>query len=231
MGARFCLLGLAALASVLASAPPTRSAHAQVPRVRLSSVHTLGVRDEARATEDAPWARDLAPVRVISEKTNGRASILLYRKDGSLDEEARRAFEEVLTDPAVATRGLNPRTLQLAIKAAYHFGARELVVVSAYRPGHGPHGEGDALDFRLTGVRAATLAAYLRTFPRAGVGIYTHPRTQFVHLDARDQSFHWLDASPPGKTWREAPLRDAKREARDDAWTPEADLPTDRLRS
>jgi len=38
------------------------------------------------------------------------------------------------------------------------------------------------------------------------VGIYTHPRTSYVHLDDREHSFHWLDASPPGRTWREVSL-------------------------
>jgi hypothetical protein len=38
------------------------------------------------------------------------------------------------------------------------------------------------------------------------VGIYTHPKTSYVHLDDREHSFHWLDASPPGRTWREMSL-------------------------
>ena len=46
-----------------------------------------------------------------------------------------------------------------------------------------------------------------------------------VHVDDREQSYHWLDASPPGRTWKEAQLGDPKREARDAAWTPSADLP------
>ena len=59
-----------------------------------------------------------------------------------------------------------------------------------------------------------------------GVGIYTHPRTRYVHLDVREQSYHWLDASPPGITWKERALWDPKLVERDAAWTPEADLPT-----
>src|SRR5262249_10917468 len=125
-------------------------------------------------------------------------------------------------------RELNVRTLQLAFKAAYHFKASRMEVVSAWRPGRGPHGAGDAVDFRLPGTSAGALAAYLRKTPRAGVGVYTNPGTQYVHVDARDQSFHWLDPSPPGKTWREKALYDAKRDERDEAWDPSADLPIDR---
>jgi hypothetical protein len=168
-------------------------------------------------------------VRVECANTSADADVLLYREDGELDERALATFEETVAEVPYA-HGLNPRTIQLAFKAAYHFGARKVVVVSSYRPGRGPHAAGDALDFKLTGVGAATLAAYLRTLPRAGVGIYTNPRTQYVHVDAREQSFHWLDASPPGKTWREARIADPKRDARDDGWTAESDLPTDRAR-
>jgi hypothetical protein len=74
-------------------------------------------------------------------------------------------------------------------------------------------------------VYAGRLAAYLRGLPRVGVGIYIHPRTQFVHLDVRDQSYHWIDASPPGVKWRERQLHDAHAEKRDAAWTAQSDLP------
>ncbi len=72
---------------------------------------------------------------------------------------------------------------------------------------------------------AAALAAYLRTGARVGVGVYTHPRTQFVHLDVREASYHWTDASPPGVSWRETRLGDRSAPARDAAYRPERDLP------
>ena len=64
--------------------------------------------------------------------------------------------------------------MQLLFKAAYHFESYEVEVVSAYRkPGRrreGPHGTGAAVDFRLRGVKAAELAAFLREQPRTGDG-------------------------------------------------------------
>ena len=66
----------------------------------------------------------------------------------------------------------------------------------------------------ISSSRAWPRAPWRRTSaasPRAGVGIYTNPRTQFVHLDVRDQSYHWVDASPPGVKWHEAQLRDPRR--------------------
>ncbi|MGD0527374.1 MAG: hypothetical protein ABSE49_19690, partial [Polyangiaceae bacterium] len=57
------------------------------------------------------------------------------------------------------------------------------------------------------------------------LGIYTHPKTQYVHLDVREPSFHWLDGSPPGVTWKERPLRDPGQAQRDASWTADGDLP------
>ena len=72
---------------------------------------------------------------------------------------------------------------------------------------------------------AAALASYLRGLPRTGVGVYTHPKTQYVHLDVREHSFHWLDASPPRRRWREKSIGAADLEARDKRYEPSLDLP------
>jgi hypothetical protein len=58
-----------------------------------------------------------------------------------------------------------------------------------------------------------------------GVGVYTHPGTRYVHLDTRESSFHWIDASPPGKAYRELGMTDKKSESRDRAWTLDDDAP------
>jgi uncharacterized protein YcbK (DUF882 family) len=175
-----------------------------------------------------PWVAKLSPVRVKNINTNNEAEISLYARDGSVDKAELASFNDVVSRDG-RLKSIAPRTVQLAIKAAAHFHVTEILVISAYRPAtrhdHGPHTTGTAVDFQLPGVAARTLAAYLRKEPRAGVGIYTNPRTQFVHLDSRDQSYHWLDASPPGVVWREKGLPDSDREARDAAYTPENDLP------
>jgi uncharacterized protein YcbK (DUF882 family) len=180
----------------------------------------------------AAWAEALTPITIIDGNSGVEASVRLYRNDGRVDPEVMERLAK-MTAHGPETHALDPRTMQLAFKAAYYFKVKRLVVVSAYRPpgkdgkGGGRHATGQALDFKLPGVKAAKLAAYLRGYARAGVGIYTHPRTQFVHLDVRDESFHWLDASPPGKTWKEMPLRDPHRVQRDAAYRVEGDLPLD----
>jgi hypothetical protein len=172
----------------------------------------------------AHWAEALAPIEVASVAAREGVRVRLYSSDGAIDEQARSDFERAASiedDP----HSLALRLEQLVVKAAYHFKQTRVVVVSGWRRNAGRHGTGEALDFKMDGVRAAQLAAFLRQLPRAGVGVYTHPRTQFVHLDVREPSYHWLDASPPGIKWHEARLRDPSAEKRDASWTPEMDLP------
>jgi uncharacterized protein YcbK (DUF882 family) len=175
----------------------------------------------------------LPSLRFTNEMTRESVELRLYDNAGQLDEAAAARLDALLCDARdpkhhESTR-LNRRTLQLLFKAAYHFASRQVEVVSAYRkPGRGregPHGTGAAIDFRLRGVKALELARYLRQAPRAGVGVYTHPKTQYVHLDAREQSFHWLDASPPNRHWREKSIGDKAMLERDRRYTPALDLP------
>jgi hypothetical protein len=177
-----------------------------------------------RPARVAAWAVHLDAIEVGSTGSRDVAALRLYASDGDIDEAARASFERI------AARDEDPRPLavrleQLVFKAAYHFKNAPVVVVSAWRANAAKHTTAEALDFKLRGVPARTLAAYLRGLPRVGVGIYTHPRTQYVHLDVREPSFHWLDASPPGVKWREAQLGDRTCAKRDASWTPEMDLP------
>jgi len=176
----------------------------------------------------------LPAVLIENQTTREKLSLTLYDSFGEVDPQAASALDALLCDARKPdqreTTRIDRRTLQLLFKAAYHFRCYEVEVVSAYRkPGRrreGPHGSGAAIDFRLRGVSATELARYLRGLPRAGVGVYTHPKTQYVHLDSREHSFHWLDASPPRRHWREKSLGGGRGlERRDAAYAPEADLP------
>ena len=180
----------------------------------------------------------LPTLRFSNQNTGSAERVRLYDDLGRVDESEAQKLDALLCDTRDpknwATLALDRRTLQLAVRAALHFHVADVLVVSAYRkPGRrreGPHAEGRAIDFRLPGVAPRMLASYLRTLPRVGVGIYTHPKTAFVHLDDREHSFHWLDASPPGRHWRELSIggrglvqRDATY-ARADDW-PEGTTP------
>jgi uncharacterized protein YcbK (DUF882 family) len=178
-----------------------------------------------------PWAVKLGAVRVTNKNTDAEASVRLYRDDGSLDADALKTFMRVASripkdDETTPADVLDTRLVRLVFRAAYHFGGAPIVVISGTRKrSRGRHRHGEALDFALEGVRAATLASHLRGYPRAGVGIYTNPRTQYVHLDVRDRSYHRIDASPPGVTWRERLLPDPSQAKRDASYVASMDLP------
>jgi uncharacterized protein YcbK (DUF882 family) len=206
----------------------TRDAPARVLRGGSVCLETFALAP-THATRTASWASALPPVEVASVVTRESAPVRLYADDGEIDDSARKALERIAANDA-PPHVLAARVEQLLMRAAYHFGGATVQVVSAWRARASRHGTGEAIDFKLKGVRAHELAAYLRQLPRAGVGIYTNPRTQFVHLDVRDQSYHWIDGSPPGVKWHEAQLRDPGAVKRDAAWTPDLDLPLDASR-
>jgi uncharacterized protein YcbK (DUF882 family) len=175
------------------------------------------------------WADGLPKLRFVHTKSMASDEVRLYAPDGALDPAARARVDRVLAeDPEAAPKPFNRRVLRLVVKAAQHFGSTDVMVVSSWRAstrGGSKHRVGEALDFMFPNTSSAKLAAYLRKEARVGVGIYTHPRTRYVHLDVRDQSYHWLDGSPPGRSWREQGMFDRTAIARDLAYAPDGDLP------
>lgn len=215
-------------ASAVGASPTGREAStSRVARVASGDKRALSTVSATVIDSPAPWAATLSPVEVVNRNTGARARVRLYDCHGALDRAEATSFMRAASPPeSDAGEPLDLRLVQLTVRAAYHFGGVTISIVSATRPGaRGKHGSGEALDFALEGVKAPLLAAYLRGTPRAGVGIYTHPKTQYVHLDVREHSYHWIDASPPGVTWRERLLPDPKQAVRDASWTPAMDLP------
>jgi uncharacterized protein YcbK (DUF882 family) len=178
---------------------------------------------KARAARVDSWAQQLRPLEIASVRTRSSARLRLYGEGGDVDDEAKAAFERIANEGG--DHELAPRLQQLVVKAAYHFQGARVLIVSAWRERAGRHTAGEAIDFKLEGVRTLLLASYLRDLPLAGVGVYTHPRTQFVHLDVREPSYHWVDSSPPGARGREWPLPDRGMKKRDAAYEPAMDLP------
>ncbi len=171
------------------------------------------------------WAVRTWPLRVRNPNTNVVAEVRLYTDLGTVDPEALQVFTRVVNPEGAP---LEARVLLLVARAAYALGADSLEVLSGHRSdarGTSKHHTDEALDFKFERVDAGLVAAHLRGYGHVGVGIYTNSATRYVHLDSRPASFHWIDASPPGKTWAEQPLRDDKAEARDRAWTEDDDKP------
>jgi uncharacterized protein YcbK (DUF882 family) len=228
------LLSTAAL--VLALLPRTAPAAQRAPSVAAPAPAPAPATAPSIAAEVAVAPsrfERLNALHVENQTSRESRDVKLYDAYGQIDEAEARALDELLCDARRPqhheTTRINRRTLQLLFKAAYHFASYDVEVVSAYRkPGRrreGPHGAGDAVDFRLRGVSAQLLASYLREIPRTGVGVYTHPKTQYVHLDSRQHSFHWLDASPPRRHWREKSIGAPDLEKRDALYSSADDWP------
>jgi uncharacterized protein YcbK (DUF882 family) len=164
---------------------------------------------DTATTASGPFAR-LPEVTFHSHNAAQSVSARLYAQGTNIDEAVAEQLDSLFADvrdPKQPKQNrIDRRLLQLLYRAAYHFRSYRIEVVSAYREPRrkreGLHALGRAIDFRLPGVKLEILASYLRNQARVGVGIYTHRRTRFVHLDIRESSYHWLDASPPGRTWR-----------------------------
>ena len=224
------LLGAGSLALFLrpTSAPAATRAALPAPTARAVTVAV----PPPMATPESRF-NALPALSVENQTSRETQQLKLYDVSGRVDEAAATRLDALLCDARDPkhhqTGRIDRRTLQLIYKAAYHFGSYEVEVVSAYRkPGRhreGPHGTGAAVDFRLRNVTAALLASFLRDQPRTGVGVYTHPKTQYVHLDVREHSFHWLDASPPRRRWREKSIGARDLVVRDGSFTPALDLP------
>lgn len=228
------LVALSALGLVGAARAGRSSETAASPRPALAKPAAPAA--QLSPSQKAPRERTfpaLRPLRIFSKNFAESLIVGLYDEQGQVDEGAARRLDTLLSQgkdgEPVSGVSIDRRTLQLLFRAAYHFKAEEVEIISAYRkPGRrrqGQHAAGRAIDFKLPRVKAAALAAYLRTLPRVGVGVYTHPKTQYVHLDVREQSFHWLDGSPPGRTWRERSLGSKQLAARDATYTRASDWP------
>jgi uncharacterized protein YcbK (DUF882 family) len=234
------LLALAALALVSAVASARREPFAAEPvnpplepseEDRLPPVWGPAL-ELAEAEQGVPFAA-LAGLKIVNVNSRNASVIRLYDDLGRFDEAAAISLDDLLADSRdpdnPKTKEIDRRVYQLVFRAAYHFRSKVVQVISAYRePGsrsEGRHGAGRALDFRLPNVSAPVLAAFLRQHGRVGVGLYTNAYTQFVHVDDRDRSYFWLDASPPGRSWRARQLGVPGAAKRDATYAPNLDWP------
>jgi uncharacterized protein YcbK (DUF882 family) len=153
-------------------------------------------------------------LRLYSVNTRERARIQLYDRGGRMTQEGVRQASHLLRDQRNrSTRSIDTRLLAMLYIVGQHFDA-ELRVVSGYRTRFlnategSRHGQGRACDFNLAGVSLQEITAFAEaTFARVGVGVYPH--SGFVHLDARDSTYLWVDVSKSKKSkYRARPVRD-----------------------
>ena len=177
------------------------------------------VSEEYRRIRDgwhAPIAREPIATASVSQlpplvlaPVNGgeRVTLTPDREDGGFSQEELTAAARVFTPAARAkAHPISPRLLDLVYRAMRHFDAPLVHLVSGYRADRAGsrHTQGRAIDMVIPGVTNDELASYVRGFGFVGVGVY--PKSGFVHLDVRDNSFLWIDESLPDERCRTLPV-------------------------
>jgi len=198
------------------------------------NVYAMNVRDWHKATPDAqpPVDEEGHALLVLHALNTGEhMGIAATGPNGGFSASDLDRAAVVLRDPSTGCRHpVEPRLLDLVFRVQTHFAAEEIRVVSGYRAptrgGASNHGKGRALDFIVPGALDADVARYARTLGFVGVGIY--PVSGFVHVDVRDRSYFWRDASGPGRKNRERGILGdvARASDRDAATRGERGLPS-----
>jgi len=193
-------------ASAPAASPALhRTASIRTPPARYRSNvdrwHTIA--PDTTAVLDAQGRAKLA---IVSLNTGERVELSPFTDVGGFDASDLDRAAGVLREPSSGNaHPVEPRLVDLVYRIQTQFSAPEIRVVSGYRTPHGRnvsnHGHGRAIDLIVPGAADGDVAKFARELGFVGVGIY--PTSGFVHVDVRDRSYFWVDASAPGRRNRE----------------------------
>jgi uncharacterized protein YcbK (DUF882 family) len=187
---------------------PGRTARAQAPN---AGRYRSYVAKWHAATPDATAPLDehgRAKLVLYSLNSRGRTELAAASDRGGFAASDLERAASVLRETASGNEHpVEPRLLDVVYRIQRHFQAEEIRVISGYRTPPSiarrasNHGRGRAIDIVVPGASDADVAKYAREMGFVGVGIY--PSSGFVHVDVRDRSYFWIDASGPGKRNRE----------------------------
>jgi uncharacterized protein YcbK (DUF882 family) len=142
---------------------------------------------------------------LVSLNTNDRIELTAASDRGGFAASDLDRAAYVLRDSATGNEHpVEPRILDVVYRIQTHFQAQEIRVISGYRTPHGlgsNHARGRAIDLVVPGASDQEVAKLAREMGFVGVGIY--PAGGFVHVDVRERSYFWIDASGPGRRNRE----------------------------
>ncbi len=198
------------LASGVADADPTAPAPHRAANARPTGTryHSYVERWHALSPDASASIDDHGRTRltIVSLNTNDRVELSPSTDGGGFDATDLDRAARVLREPSSGNaHPVEPRLLDLVYRIQTQFSAPEVRVISAYRTPHGRngsnHGHGRAIDLIVPGATDAAVAKFARELGFVGVGIY--PTSGFVHVDVRDRSYFWVDASAPGHRNRE----------------------------
>ena len=136
-------------------------------------------------------------VSLKNANTGEKITIQLITQFGTINNRSRQIVSRMLSpqNSGERTTLLHPRLLLMLQRVADQYSGRQIEIVSGYRlatKGHSDeHDLGRAIDFRIAGVKNEKLYDFLKTLPKCGTGYY--PKSNFVHLDVREETATWVD--------------------------------------
>jgi uncharacterized protein YcbK (DUF882 family) len=179
----------------------------KIPAPTPSSARGGGPSSLSKDGVDAPANKGVRPgvVRMIRGQEALQTRVLDRRRH--LVANTLPEFMRFLRFTDGSTHAIDPRLITLLGMLSDHFGGRDIVVVSGFRPfttrqftPHSNHNIGRAIDFAVRGVPNETVRDFCRGFRNVGVGYY--PNSSFVHLDVRTANAFWIDYAGPGQAPR-----------------------------
>jgi uncharacterized protein YcbK (DUF882 family) len=115
---------------------------------------------------------------------------------GEIDEASYRSLRRLMRCRRTGAEvPIDPRLIELLWGLSQRAG-QPIVLISGYRaPGYAApasyHTRGMAADIRIPGLTTLMVRDLARAMGARGIGYY--PRSQFVHVDLRDEPYYWTD--------------------------------------
>lgn len=203
------LVAATAMLRVADAAPPAKPAApaarpAQAPRGYARNVQSWHTAPPGKSSPKNDAGRALLSLRGLNTAEYVELNPL-GEQGGFADLDMDKLSHFAREPQSGMTHPLHPRLADLLYRIQTHFDAVELRMLSGYRsPKAGKqsnHGRGRAMDLVVPGHADEEVARFVREQGFVGVGVY--PTSGFVHVDVRDKSYFWVDASGPGKRNRE----------------------------
>ncbi len=136
-------------------------------------------------------------IRFLSTRNNQKVTLQLVTRFGTLNNRSRRILSELARPKDTTTRTvlLHPKLFLMLQRVADQFPGNPIEIISGHRLGDKEHSDshnmGRAVDFRVLGTKSEKLYDFVQTLPKCGTGHY--PKSDFVHLDVREESATWID--------------------------------------
>jgi uncharacterized protein YcbK (DUF882 family) len=136
--------------------------------------------------------------RFLIEAANGneQVEVVLDLASGDMDEASYRAVRRLMRCRRTGAEApIDPRLIELLWHLSQRTG-QKIVLISGFRtPSYAApasyHTRGMAADIRIPGLTSLMVRDLARAMGVHGIGYY--PRSQFVHVDMRDEPFFWTD--------------------------------------